>query len=184
MPFAWRESIFIKSKKSEKTLTSNRSSFANSKPSNIITHNMAAVHLYHVAWPAYTHWEKGSSQVSQLLNPAPLFLPMKKLHPAYTCLSGGNFDTRGLVGPQEGDLIPPASWVKYPLIAGAGCVLTVTFTMPALPEKGNMGLVFIGQKACTLGQKCACLFSLFVLLAIRGVGGFHLFNRHVCQRVD
>lgn len=103
---------------------------------------------------------------------------MKKLHPAYTCLSGGNFDTRGLVGPQEGDLIPPASWVKYPLIAGAGCVLTVTFTMPALPEKATWVLYLSAKKHALLAKNVLVYSFCF----IRGVGGFHLFHRQCVSK--
>lgn len=143
-------------------LTSNRSSFTNSKPSNIITHT----------WPPCTstmlhglHTHVGKKVHHKLLRfwiePPPLFLPMKKLHPAYTCLrSGGNFDTRGVGGSTWGGLIPPASWVKYPLIAGAGCVLTVTFTMPALPEKATW-VLYLSAKKHALLAKHVLVYSVY-----------------------
>lgn len=87
----------------------------------------------------------------------------KKVHHklvSFWSLSGGNFDTRGLVGPQEGDLIPPASWVKYPLIAGAGCVLTVTFTMPALPEKATW-VLYLSAKKHALLAKNVLVYSVY-----------------------
>ncbi len=163
-----------------------------SKPSNIITHTWppctsTMLHGLHTQVGRRVHHKfvylslpkSTFCNVWKLLSP-PLFLPIKGCTPTPPCGLVIISTTKGI--------IPRASWVKYPLIAGAGCVLTVTFTMPALPDKVTWiflflllhYVVFIGQKACILGNA----LGLFVLLYSILPGCFHLFNRDVCQRVD